>query len=298
MPVAEPGPSRCLSPRSPRRWRLCAIVLAAAWLAAARPAWAGVAPDETWQVSTSSPLPGGATGAPAGAAAVGASWRVTARAWQADGLPGCTHAQHRYLLLPAEGLFQGLLVRPTAAAAADAAAALGIRRMPVPTQRVDCDNTSIDLHRVAADTTLTALDGRVLTLKRVQAEDTPLAAVADLILVHVSDDQTLTAAQVTALSPWLSTGLAGSLRAWLGRPVRADEVPAINGDPFTDAQEYPDAYELLPARVQGDGAEVPVWFSLGPRRWRVTCLLRRQGQRWRLDDLRYADGSRLRQLLR
>jgi hypothetical protein len=287
---------------------------------------AGVAPAETWQVTASRPLPGLVAGAPISAAtAEGALWRLTAGAVQIDGLPGCRHARHHYLRVPADELFQGLLQDlPSSAAsgstsapantatststsnAAAAAASVGIAHLPpsmaapapLPTQRIDCDNASFDLHRVAPDVALTALDGRVLSLKRMRSDDTLLAAVADLMLAHFLGDPAFTPAHVAALSPWLSPGLAGRMMSWLDRPARSDEVPAINGDPLTDAQEYPDAFELLPPQVHGDSAEVPLRFSLGARRWPVTLLLRRQGSRWQLDDVRYADGSRLRQRLR
>jgi hypothetical protein len=333
-PARSPASGPGLGP--PVRQRLLGVLWAAIGFvtggAVPGLAQAGVAPAETWQVTASHPLPGLAAGAPVSAAtAMGALWRLTAGALLVDGLPGCHHPRHQYLRVPVEGLFQGLLqdlpsgaasgytsaaahngtgtgtnASTTASTTAAALASVGIADLPpsmaapapLPTQRIDCDNASFDLHRVAPDVTLTALDGRVLSLRRLRSDDTLLSTVADLMLTHLLGDPAFTPAHVTTLSPWLSPGLAGRMTRWLARPASPDEVPAINGDPLTDAQEYPEAFELQPPRVQGDRAELEVRFSLGQRHWPVSLLLRHRGSRWQLDDVRYADGSRLRQLLR
>ena len=77
-----------------------------------------------------------------------------------------------------------------------------------------------------------------------------------------------------------------------------DEVPPINGDPFTYSQEYPSRFTLGRPGADAAQAVVPVSFSDGSRTRRVDYVLRRDGGGWRVDDLRYDDGGTLRGLLR
>jgi hypothetical protein len=112
----------------------------------------------------------------------------------------------------------------------------------------------------------------------------------------------LNPAAVQAKSAWLSPALAGRLQRWLAQPQPADEVPDLNGDPFTDSQEPPESFTLAPARVQGERAEVSVQFrGAGPqgaaRPWRVRLLLQRVQGEWRVDDLLLRDGQRLSRLI-
>jgi len=96
----------------------------------------------------------------------------------------------------------------------------------------------------------------------------------------------------------LSEELARAADDYFARPWPEDEVPPIDGDPFTDSQEYPSRFALGAAAVEGDVAEVPVAFDDGARRRVVVYRLRRRDGAWRVDDLRYEGGSSLRELLR
>lgn len=127
---------------------------------------------------------------------------------------------------------------------------------------------------------------------------TPTAVVQALLASHLAGDMALTRASLAPKAAWLTPALQARLERWLALPQDPDEAPDINGDPFSNTQEYPSAFSLAPARVQGHRAELTATFTgAGIRPSRVTLLLRRAGGEWRVDDLRYPDGSRLTQLL-
>lgn len=116
---------------------------------------------------------------------------------------------------------------------------------------------------------------------------------------HFSGDMGFTPATVARKVGCLSPGLQQDVAAYFARPAPPDEVPAINGDPFTNSQEYPSRFSVGLARVKGERAEVLVRFSGHGRQERLHLLLQREPNGgWRIDDVRYADGSALRALLR
>lgn len=119
---------------------------------------------------------------------------------------------------------------------------------------------------------------------------------------HFAGDMGFTPATVARKAACLSPGLQQDIAAYFMRPAAPDEAPAINGDPFTDSQEYPSRFSLGLARIRGEHAEVPVYLGGqghdGRRQQLTLLLLREPDGGWRIDDLRYADGSALRALLR
>lgn len=117
---------------------------------------------------------------------------------------------------------------------------------------------------------------------------------------HFAGDMGFTPATMARKAACLSPGLQQDIAAYFARPTPPDEVPAIDGDPFTNSQEYPRRFHVGPARMRGEArAEVPVTLSGHGRHERLQLLLQREpAGDWRIDDLRYADGSALRALLR
>ena len=75
-------------------------------------------------------------------------------------------------------------------------------------------------------------------------------------------------------------------------------VPPINGDPFTNTQEYPTTFQVGEAVMDGVRANVPVVMTIGPTRRTVRAQVVRQGSGWLVDDLIYEDGSTFRALLK
>lgn len=123
------------------------------------------------------------------------------------------------------------------------------------------------------------------------------AVVQSLLQQHFKTDMGFSKASVMAKAAQLTPDLQRRLLAQLAKPVPADEVPDIDGDPFTNAQDLPTRFQLEPARLRGAQAEVAVRFSGHGMHERVRYVLQRVDGQWRVDDLRYADGSTLRQLL-
>ncbi|WP_395702182.1 hypothetical protein [Aquabacterium sp.] len=123
------------------------------------------------------------------------------------------------------------------------------------------------------------------------------AVVQGLLQQHFKTDMVFNTASVNAKAARLTPDLQRRLLQQLARPVPADEVPDIDGDPFTNAQDLPTRFQLEPAQLSGTQAEVAVRFSGHGMHERVRYVLQRVDGQWRVDDLRYADGSTLRQLL-
>lgn len=297
---AAPTPSApSAAPRGPVP--LLWIIVSAGLVAtlAAAPAWAQVAAAERWQLQADQAAPWGpAQGtAPAGRLTL----QLTPRGLQGPAPLNCAQVRHRFIRQPAAGWFEGQLPAP----AEHSAQALGLPAQGLVTQRISCRNTSVDLHRQPDGPAWLALDNRVLQLRRhtpgkAPGRDTPEAAAQALLLHHFAGDLALSAAQLSVLAPRLTPALLHHLERWLAQAADAgnDEPPELNGDPFTNTQEPPDAFELAPARVQGRRATLGVSF-FGPAQARshLHLVLRQDGGRWRVDDVRYPDGVRLVQLL-
>ncbi len=107
-----------------------------------------------------------------------------------------------------------------------------------------------------------------------------------------------TKASLARKSKWLSPDFLARLKAEQARPGNPDEVPNIDGDPFTDSQEYPTRFVVGKATTEGQRARVPVRFSGKGAQRTLVALLRNSPDGWRVDDLVYEDGkTTLRSLL-
>ena len=127
---------------------------------------------------------------------------------------------------------------------------------------------------------------------------TPVAAVREFYAFHFAHDMAFTPESVRAKADWLAPDLLELAEKYFERPASPDEAPAIDGDPFTDSQEYPKRFRVGAARVSGEAAWVPVRlvWTHGPSR-SVTVHLVRIARRWRVWDVRWSAGSSLRDLL-
>jgi len=227
----------------------------------------------------------------------GRSLKLQADRLQGPGVLNCAHAVTEPTSYPADDLFQGNLPAP----AAQAARAMGITRFPVTGVRLRCDSGVFEFHQVDADTFLLGLDNRVLTLSRapgaLAAATAPEGRVQRLLEAHFSGDMAFHPAGVKTKLRWLSARLKQRIAAYFYRPQRTDEVPVINGDPFTDSQEYPVRFAVGKAEISQYRAQVPVHFADGFRERVVVFLLVREKAIWQVDDLRYARGETLQQML-
>lgn len=201
--------------------------------------------------------------------------------------------QYEWLVSGPEGLFEGNLPAPQA----DAARQLGLDGERIATLRVGCPNASFDFHRTAGGELLLGLDNVVWTLRAAQAARTPEEIVQELLVGHFTHDMAFTPASVALKATYLSAGLRTRIAAWFALPTSPDEVPTIDGDPFTDTQEYPDRFTLDTSRTQAARQVVPVHFADDNTRRRVDYLLVIEGGRWVVDDVIDERGVALQTLL-
>lgn len=215
------------------------------------------------------------------------------------GMPDCSAPAYSSIQSPPEGLFQGGLDVDGRAAAS--ARMLGFAEGAAPGLRIDCPNSTLDLHRLDDQTLVYALDNVLYTASRSPGAladgDGPEAAAQALLVAHLAGDMGFTEALWADKAAWLSTGLAASLRGYFAAPWPEDEVPPINGDPLTDSQEYPTRFAVGAATVEGQRASVPVQFADGWQAWRVSLELVVEDGAWKLDEVRGRDGSGLRAVL-
>ncbi|HEY0783887.1 MAG TPA: DUF3828 domain-containing protein, partial [Thermoanaerobaculia bacterium] len=107
---------------------------------------------------------------------------------------------------------------------------------------------------------------------------------------HLRGDMGFTTLSVKAKERWFTADLYARLRDELRKPVPEGDAPNIEGDPFTDAQEYPDRFEVGKATLVGLKAQVPVTFHFkekGTKSWKLTVVLVQNGGGWQIDDFLY-----------
>jgi hypothetical protein len=122
----------------------------------------------------------------------------------------------------------------------------------------------------------------------------PETVVRAFYRFHFAHDMAFTRAAVRRREQWLSPDLRALCRAYFAAPSPADEVPEIDGDPFTDSQEYPASFRVGAPSVAGDTALVPVTFSWKAGDRRVVTVVLVAGGGWKITDLRYESGGTLR----
>jgi hypothetical protein len=259
---------------------------------------AAPAPAGRWTLMRARPAPWAATSMTPQRDAAIARLSGAGVVFHADRVDGpaplaCANARYRFTAVAPAGLFQGSLPQP----AGSAAARLGLADR-TPTLRIECDSGVFDLHLVEPVRALFALDDLVWTLRHDGPPDTSaLAAAQRLMLTHFAHDMAFTPASIALKRRWLSSELWRAIRAWQLRPAPADEAPEINGDPFTDTQEYPASFRVGQPRQDGRITAVPVFFDGPGATRRVELRMARRDLRWRVDDIVFEDGGTLRALL-
>jgi len=143
----------------------------------------------------------------------------------------------------------------------------------------------------------------LLTAPAVADEDrsltaTPGDSVQSFYAFHVTYDMGFSEEAVSQRKAWLSPHLLSLCRKYFLRPSSPDEVPPIDGDPFTDSQEYPTAFQVGKVRLSGGIATVAVSFS-GPEAQKesVHVVLFPVKGAWLIHDVRYVSGPSFRTLL-
>lgn len=212
---------------------------------------------------------------------------------KAPGPLACGGARYENTDVPPEGLFQGGLPEP----AAQAMLPLGLSDEAIAGVTVTCDTGIFEFHFASADSLLFALDNRIWTLDRTPgtkaSKTSPEGVVQRLLEAHFSGDMGFSPASVEAKKSALSDALRKAIAAYFARPADPNEAPPINGDPFTDSQDYPARFAVRLDDKKAKGVAVPVEFSDAFRKRTVLFLMARDGGRWLVDDLQFEDGSTL-----
>ena len=248
----------------------------------------------TWRVGKGVVAPWAKPGAATGAKLAGQAIIFSADRVTAPHPLGCGKARYEYVLSPAEGLFQGGLPAPAVPSARKA----GIAHLPALTMRVSCDSGTFDYHFTAPGKAVIGLDNMVWPLARTGSPAAAEESAIAFLQAHMTQDMAFTPATVARKRALLSADLAAAIAAYFRQPMPENEPPPINGDPFTNSQEYPDRF--VPGRAAGSGTRtiVPVRFGDDKQGKVVEFELVKIAGQWRLDDVRYEDGATLRGLLK
>jgi hypothetical protein len=206
------------------------------------------------------------------------------------GVLGCTDAHYTPTRVPAQGLFQGGLPEP----AELAAEALGIPALPATGFSLACSSGVFEFH-AAGDALLFALDNVIWTLSRsagaLASSDSPEGFVQRFLESHFAGPMGFDPESAALKRARLSRALGLRIDAYFARPRPTDEVPPVDGDPFTDSQEYPTRFAVRAGKSLGGAYEVPVDFADAHRTTRVAYLLVQEGGAWRVDELSTAHGT-------
>lgn len=206
------------------------------------------------------------------------------------GILRCANAVYAPTHFEADALFQGALPAP----ATKAAESLGLTEKSIAGTNLGCDSGEFEIHRADASTLLLGLNDVVYTLDRspgALASDTSAGGVVQRLLErHFAGNMGFGKASVATKARWLSSGLSARIARYFTRPSSPNEAPVIDGDPFTDSQEYPTRFSVSDGVVAGDRATVAVRFADGHAVRPVTYVLRREHGAWRVDDVRYDKG--------
>lgn len=198
----------------------------------------------------------------------------------------CDDAKWDMLQMPAEGLFEGGLPAPHD----KSAQALGIAKLPATVHRVTCSNAGFDFVEADDATLLTVLDHRVWSLSKTPGAharpDSPEGVVQALLEAHFSADRGFLQPLLANKTRWLSSDLLAAIAIYFGRTRPQDDVPPIDGDAFTDAQEPPTRFAVGKADVDGSKAKVPVRFADAFSSRRLIYRLVKEGGAWKVGDIR------------
>jgi hypothetical protein len=137
------------------------------------------------------------------------------------------------------------------------------------------------------------------TQSSTETPEDPETVAGEMFTVHFMNDMGFTPESVARKQNRLTPDLYQQISAYFARPQSPNEAPVINGDPFTNTQEYPSAFEVNEGTQQDlTTTRVPVVMTIGPDRRTVQVQLVRQSGAWLVDDLIYEDGSTFRALLK
>jgi hypothetical protein len=183
----------------------------------------------------------------------------------------------------------------------NSAGKLALTAPPIASVALACDTGLFDLHFATRDALLLGLDKMVWILDRspgaLAATGSPENTVHALLQDHYAHELEFSPERAAAQRAWLSESLVRKIDQYFAQPFAEGDAPPINGDPFTDSQEYPPVFSVREAKITGAVAMVPVRLDSGYESREVHYTLRKDGGAWRVEDIDYAHGTPFTQLL-
>ncbi len=130
------------------------------------------------------------------------------------------------------------------------------------------------------------------------AEDTPKAFLDKLYSAYVGPNRSgLMVNSDKVLARYLSPEVIMLMDKMYAASKKADEPPALDGDPFVDAQEWDiKSFDITVDQVGDDKATGHVRFKNFDEEKSLTLDLVHLKSGWRIDDIHWSDGT-LRKLL-
>lgn len=132
-----------------------------------------------------------------------------------------------------------------------------------------------------------------------------VAVVQSFFRYHLPEDKNFTGANIKRRRRWLTPELYRLLLAEYHREEaeyekHPDEAVFIEGDPFTNSQEYPDSFRVGKPVVHGSQATVPITFywANGNEPRAANVKVKRQGRVWLIHNILPAGDEDLLKLLR
>lgn len=230
-------------------------------------------------------------------ALVGESVVFRSKSVKASAPLACGDAEYEATSMPPEGLFQGGLPTP----ANEAMTPLGFSDQMIEGVLLACDTGTFEFHFVAPDTALFALDNRIWTLDRSPgaraSKSSAESAVQRFLEAHFDGDMGFSPAAFAQKRAAFAPSLVKTIDAYLAKPQDPNEAPTINGDPFTDSQDYPARFAVQRDDKMTKGTAVPVEFADAFRKRKVIFEMVREGGRWLIADLKFEDGATLSAIL-
>jgi hypothetical protein len=135
-----------------------------------------------------------------------------------------------------------------------------------------------------------------------QAAD-PVTTVKGFYAFHFKHKFDYSAPGLRLRRRWLDDSLYRLLLAELKKPVKNDEPPDLEGDPFTNSQEYPTSFRVGSSKADGNKTTVEVFFVwkekgklVDERRIEVELLKSPGG--WKIANIVSGDGDDLLKFLK
>ena len=126
----------------------------------------------------------------------------------------------------------------------------------------------------------------------------PAQTVQSFYDYHFKHDMSFGMPEMKARKAWLAPELYELITKVLKKPVPRGDAPDIEGDIFTDSQDFPTSFHVGKATVNKETAKVPVTFTWSRENRHDTVSLIQIDHAWRILDIDYGDHRSLMKDLR